>query len=681
MKWAKWADLNARDSLMLSQGLLVLFHVQHVPWWMPLLAMLVALAELSVLRSRIGLLGWREKLVKIVIFAAGIAAIWLQFGTFLGVEAGVAFLLLCLIGKLLEVQSRRDVYVALNLGLFVIAALFLFDQNLSTTLLAVLGVLATLYSMIAQNDQGEGRWRSLLLITGQALPLLVVLFLLFPRFPPLWTLKIAPSQAKTGMSDHMSPGDISELSQSSALAFRVTVQQGQLPPQPQLYWRGLVLSHFDGEGWRPSRDYRLQAVMWQGQSSVPDWLQNSLQLQRRAPIRYRLSMEPTQQNWLFVLNFSYMNGGQVGISREFGLQTAEPITQRTAFDLYYFQPQSLDANLPDWLAQDSLQLPVGSNPNSVAFARALFAQVGRDPLRYQQAILRWIRQQNFVYTLQPTALRGDRVDQFLFSTRQGFCEHYASAFTFLMRAAGIPARVVVGYQGGQVGPDGQSWEVRQLDAHAWVEVWQQGQGWQRVDPTAAVAPERIEKGLSAMAANDTRLFGQDALAGLRSQRFKFLSQLNNWVDYAGYLWQRDIVGFDQSRQQSALWRWLGIRSLMAQMLLMLGLLLLVVAAVALRLWWRRRLQWHPLDQPLILLSKKVPSPQLARQNNEGMLFWLTRLQAHSTQPQQLQQLAEQYARLRYGASLDVVAQQVAQRQLLDLAKRCATTLKKPEKAQ
>lgn len=639
--------LVARDVLMWVQLLVIVPYALHLPLWLVALGVATVLSQWSVIKKRLHLRGRFELFVQITLFFSGLAGIFFTYRTLLGVEAGVSFLLLCLIAKLLEVRARRDVYIVLTLSLFVLSASFLFNQDLQTTLFALLGVLGVLYAMIAQNDDGDGRLRSLALLSGQAIPLMVILFLFFPRFPPLWSVNLSAGQGQTGMSDVMSPGDIANLSQSTELAFRAFFEQGQRPAKADLYWRGLVLNEFDGRAWTPQKSQDLQYLTaWTGQP-LPRWVGQSLLLPQQQVFDYRVTMEPTQRQWLFALNMSYADpDAMLGLTRDYTLQTREPIRLRQNFSFFQYRETVLDAALPEELRQLNLQLPRGSNPQAQAFAQALIRQTNGDQNQYMQAVLAWIRQQNFVYTLQPPRLEGQRIDQFLFQTRRGFCEHYSSAFTFLMRSAGIPARVVVGYQGGRLGRDGQSWEVRQMDAHAWSEVWFPERGWVRVDPTAAVAPERIEQGMGEMT-NDATLFGDGAAAQLRYQQFKLLGQAREWMDYAGYLWQRDVVGFDQDKQSNQLLKWFGLRSMTSQLLVMFAAFSAVVAVIVAILWWRRRPVWHVVDRPLVGLSKRLQRRGLQRLAHEGVLTWLHRVGRATGAVQHAQAVADCYQAARY----------------------------------
>ena len=673
--------ISARDTLMLTQVFMILPHVHHMPYWLTGLAVVSICLQLGVIKRRLlGPTRQRQRAVQGLVFVAGLAGIAQTYQTIQGLEAGTAFLLVCLLGKLFEVNVRRDIYVVLTLDLFIIAGMFLFDQDLSTALWAMVATMAVLYAMLSQNLSGAlidapaiptiliseaepvkswaGELRTLMLLVGMAIPLMIILFIFFPRIPPLWTIHLAGGQAKTGMSDSMAPGDFAKLSQSSELAFRAVFAPGHIPAKSDLYWRGMVFSQFDGRTWRAAPDPRLKQMVW-GNDVSPQWLQ-SISLNNPRATEYQIMMEPTQQPWLFALNFPLGKTPQVGVTREFTVLASEDIAQKTTFTMFRFDAKVIDAELPAWLQQETLALPASTNPRSRALALQQFKKFNKDPRRYADGILAWIREENFVYTLQPPPLNGDRVDQFLFDTRRGFCEHYASAFTFLMRAAGVPARVVVGYQGGQVGRDGQSLEVRQMDAHAWSEIWIAGQGWVRYDPTSAVAPERIELGMTDLTAQSQTLFGEGVAGALRYNQFKILEKTRRWADYASYVWQRDVVGFTQDSQEDFLYQWFGIKDQMKQILIMGLALMGVIAAIVGIMLWRKRAIWHPLDIPLLRLSKRLERKGLAREECEGMLQWLERVGQVQHYQQSARQLAAVYSEARYGGDASQQGAQVKQ---------------------
>ncbi|MGP4847080.1 transglutaminase-like domain-containing protein, partial [Marinobacter sp. 1Y8] len=358
---------------------------------------------------------------------------------------------------------------------------------------------------------------------------------------------------------------------------------------------------------------------------------------------------------------------------EFTLSKDQPVTQQLRYDVLQFAQMRIDPVLTEASRRENLALPNEGNPQSRALAKQLFEQSGSDPVRYIAAIEQWINRTEFRYTLSPPRLNTNRIDEFLFETKAGFCEHYSSSFTFMLRAAGIPARVVAGYQGGEPSRNGNVWEVRQMDAHAWTEVWLEGQGWVRVDPTAFVAPERVEQGMNTMTEQQgAAMFGNGASAQISYQQYQMLQTLRRLSDQASYYWQKDVVGYDQDKQADSLFKWFNISSIMQQIIWLATSAVSVMVVLVFVIWYRRRKRWHPADLPLAQLSKRVAKHDklLARNDNEGQLAWLERLasaidsrkdnNAHSATSQltdssdpiviqtKLIEIRQNYRQLRYG---------------------------------
>ncbi|WP_420229470.1 transglutaminaseTgpA domain-containing protein [Psychrobacter sp. ER1] len=680
---AKWyRKLFALPSyywVLITQVVVVLPHAAHLPLWLIGFAAVSIAAQLPYIKAKFKKLSHLKRIyqsVQMLGFLLGLLGLWLTYNTAFGLDMGVAFLVLCLISKLWELYKRRDAYVVLNLSLFVLAALFLMDQGLLTTLEVIVGAVIVLLAFIALNDDsnasGDGRLRTLGVLGVGALPLLVVLFLFFPRLPPLWSVQLSGQQATTGVSDSMSPGDFANLGQSTELAFRVEFAD-ERPPQQQLYWRGLVFSDFDGVTWRPAP----QKDQWSSRLQAPAWIQNAFatvpEEERAAPVNYKVILEPTQQNWLFGLDYPFSEQPDINTTSEFTLSKDQPVTQQLRYDVLQFAQMRIDPVLTEASRRENLALPNEGNPQARALAKQLFKQSGSDPVRYIAAIEQWINRTEFRYTLSPPRLNTNRIDEFLFETKAGFCEHYSSSFTFMLRAAGIPARVVAGYQGGEPSRNGNVWEVRQMDAHAWTEVWLEGQGWVRVDPTAFVAPERVERGMNTMTEQQgAAMFGNGASAQISYQQYQMLQTLRRLSDQASYYWQKDVVGYDQDKQADSLLKWFNISSIMQQVVWLATSAVSVMAILVFVIWYRRRKRWHPADLPLAQLSKRVAKHDklLARNDNEGQLAWLERLasatdsrqgdNAHSATSQltdssdpiviqtKLIEIRQNYRQLRYG---------------------------------
>ncbi|TQV62963.1 MAG: DUF3488 domain-containing protein [Halothiobacillaceae bacterium] len=541
--------------LVMVLALVLAPHVLHMPPWISLLAGLGLLWKALHLR---GLLPPPSRLTLVLLLGGGIAANWLTHGGIVGREGGVSFLMLLTALKLLETRNRRDAGITLLLGLFLLLTLFLFDQGPLTALWALAAFVLLLGLMTDLASQREPRsWREQLRrlapTLGWTLPVALLLFVLVPRpSAPLFGLPQS-GQATTGLSDELAPGSITDLSRSDEVAFRATFS-GAEPARDELYWRGPVFWHFDGRRWTRQPDL-----------PRPDTL--AVQPGSRT-FAYTLMLEPQQAGILPALDrpLDAPPGARMLIDQD--LRFPHPQTGRQLIPLHSSPDARLDPVLPEGLRRQALRLPAGENPLLLDQGQRWQALPPRERI---DAALRLFREQGYRYTLGPPALPDqDGMDAFLFDTRAGFCEHYATSFVLLMRAAGLPARVVTGYQGGERHPDGY-WIVRQGDAHAWAEVWMEGEGWARVDPTRAIAPERIEQGLAAAVPQSAG----ELPAALRRD-FGFLHRTRLQWDGLQTRWNRWVLGYsldDQRRLLEAL-GWAGSVRWGLWGLLMIGLIAL-----------------------------------------------------------------------------------------------------------
>ena len=532
--------LAARLWLVIPLALVLAPHALRLPVWLSLAWIAFALMSLYAAQRRRPVVA---RLPKALLTLAGVAAVVLQYGTVIGPSGGVALLAFLSGAKLLEVEADRDRMGLLFVGIFLLVAHFLDAQSMATAAWMVLAAVALVAGLIAtQGADAELPARpgtrlgpaGLLLL--QALPVALLLFLLFPRIQgPLWGL---PQQmaARSGLSDQMSPGDISQLILSNELAFRAEFPD--LTPQArldsrQLYWRGPVLWDYDGRTWRTTRPLEQTWLNAEGLG---------------APVRYALTLEPHRQRWLYLLGLPQALPelpSRLGADLQWLARDA--VTERRRYELSAYLDYRLDPLLEPDMAARARALPEAINPRSRALALGWRQAAGNDAAIVDQA-LALFRNQAFFYTLSPPPLGIEAVDDFLFSTRRGFCEHYASAFVFLMRAAGVPARVVTGYQGGEYNQLGNYWIVRGKDAHAWAEVWLADRGWVRVDPTAAVAPERVERGL------DAALPAAERPAGLIQLQGDWLRPLRLGWDLLNNRWNQWVLGYNHERQRQFLAR-------------------------------------------------------------------------------------------------------------------------------
>jgi transglutaminase-like putative cysteine protease len=537
---------DARDTLfLLGVSLLLMLPLfVHLPWWTSALV-LGLLAWRAALAWRSAPLPGRGVLVLILLFSV-VITLW-DFHTVLGRDAGVALLCVLLGLKTLEMRSRRDAHVLFFLGFFTIAANFLFSQSLGTALVMVLATWGMLAALVNANlPAGRPPLRQSLLTALKMMalgaPAMVVLFMVFPRLSaPLWALPQSGAQAITGLSASMSPGQIAELARDDSVAFRV-VFHGQRPPDRELYWRGPVLSVFDNGVWLPDPRQRDRATL-----SPPADLHLS-----GPPVRYTVTLQPTQQTFVFALDAPAaapeIEGYRVQWLPDLQLVTGRPLDHLSRYTVesspqFRYGPTQFS---PALRADEAL--PAGFDPRSVALGRQLAAQAkaaGQGGAFVAQTLLQMFRNQPFRYTLNPgTYGRRDGVDQFLFDRRAGFCEHYAQAFVVVMRAAGIPARIVTGYQGGRFNPVDDTWVVRQSDAHAWAEYWLPERGWVRADPTAAVDPARIDRSGATLASREPLL----GVAALGPRDATLLLQLRNQWDALNNTWNQWVLHYGSQRQ-------------------------------------------------------------------------------------------------------------------------------------
>ena len=631
----------------------ILLHVGHLPFWV-LLAAAVAIIW-QVQRYR-GVWSTPGRIVKYGLLALCLVGLLLEYGKPVGLEPMVALLVSAFILKLLEMEHQRDALVVVFLAFFVAALQALFDQSIGSSLtilgclLLVIAALVGLYQGIPEGCEGTSQslrpLRASVVLLLQAIPLMLLFFLIMPRLGSFWSVPIQSHSAKTGMSDDMSPGNFSRLGRSADVAFRVSFE-GDIPRQHQLYWWGLILSDFDGRTWS-----RTDSAMYE-QDNLLQWFGEKEQnwdalIERKGqPIDYSVILEPTHQPWLYSLPTPLPKSRGVGLTRDFRLLSSQPVTSKTQYDVrswldYQIAPQGL-SSLHRSIA---LQLPQGYNPRSLSLARGWRNNINDDLLIVQQALS--LYNQEFTYTLSPPLLGTHSVDEFLFETKKGFCEHFSSSFTFMMRAAGIPARVVAGYQGGERHPDNYL-VVRQYDAHAWSEVWIKGRGWIRVDPTAAVAPERIEFDLESALSGEEDYLADSPLSLMQFRHINWLNKIRLRLDSLNYQWARWVLGYDNV-QENLLKKWFGEYNPLriALVFLIIGGGLLGVIA----LWHLRhifRSEHDELDRAFLRLCKKLEKACIPRNPGEGPRDYAKRVAESKPEwGREVKAINSAYEHMRYG---------------------------------
>jgi transglutaminase-like putative cysteine protease len=578
MKVLQQVPRNALMWIIISVFALVAPHAIRLPIWVLAVYVIAVMWRLQVHRGRWSFPG---RWVKVAMTLSGSIGIYASYGTLVGLEPTVALLLTAFALKLIELSQRKDAYVLLFLGYFICITEFLFSQDLLITVYSMLTVVLVTTALVALHQPAQHQFKggtirvaSVMLL--QAMPLMVVLFFVFPRFGPLWNVPIKSHTAKTGMSDFMKPGDVASLSQSADVAFRVKFE-GRIPAKSALYWRGLVFSRLEQGVWSALGYYDVPIAEQRAQNVATTGAQTS----------YSVIMEPTQQNWLYGLQYAHSSSPGVMHSSDFRLFSPGPLESEYMYRATSWIDLPVEREISEWRRKTETKLPPAGNPRTRDLALEMRATVDTDEA-FVNKVLEKFRKDRYVYTLRPGTLNGQhQIDQFMFQSRRGFCEHYASAFVFMMRSAGVPARVVAGYQGGEVNPVNKTVIVHQFDAHAWAEVWVANRGWIRVDPTAAVAPQRIEYGLEEAMASEGSFLAAAPLSPLRYRNIPLLNQLRLRYDALTYRWQSWVVNFDSKQQFDLLHSVFGEVSTRMFATLLLGSWALVLVPVAVSLLRRR----------------------------------------------------------------------------------------------
>ena len=627
--------LGARNFALLAAGLAIVLapHALRAPVWLVVLTLaLIGWRALAIARP--GLMPPTVLLLAIV--GAGMLGIWLEYRAIFGRTPGVMLLVLFAGLKTLESRNQRDAAALVFLTWFLAITNFLYTQSIATAL-GMLAAVATsimaLVALAAPRRAPQASLRTAAVLLAQAVPAALVLFLLFPRVQgPLWGLPQDAYSAMSGLSDSMAPGSLSQLTLSDAIAFRVDFQ-GEAPPRRTLYWRGPVLWDFDGRTWR-----------------VGSAMYTELPPPRNGTrVEYSVLLEPHNRHWLFALEAAALLPPRTRYLEDGQIVTLTPIRARMQYDMVSQVGADPSPDNDRRFLGRALRLPDGFNPRARALAEgwsrsgAGDVQVRVGDAQVLERAIEHFRRERLQYTTDPRLLGRDSVDEFLFESREGFCEHFSSAFVFLMRAAGVPARVVTGYQGGDMNPVDQRFTVRQSDAHAWAEVFLAGRGWTRIDPTALSVPQRLDEGLArAISAADTLpLLLRPEMAWLRSLRY-------NW-EALTHQWNLLVLGYNPERQREFM-SWFGMRDagwleLASTLLAVLGGFVLVLFA-----WMLQRLaRPDPVQSAWAQFCRKLDARGVARAPHEGPRDFAERA-AHDLPDagDPIRRIAALYIALRYG---------------------------------
>jgi len=623
---------------MLALAVMAAPQVLHIPLWMTVCAILLGGWRLACAWR-----GWRVpagKTLKALLLVV-IVLVLTTFRTLNGAEAAGALLLLLGMLKFMEAKGLRDYFLLILVAYFLGMDNFLYDQTIQLALYMLPAMVISTIALlnVAHPDPERSlatSARSVARLLLPALPMAAVLFLLFPRISgPLWGFGSLKHSGVTGLSGTMSPGDLSQLAQSDAIAFHVQFD-GVAPPRSQLYWRALVLHEYDGKTWSSGN------LPWHGEPSA---------VTTGAPIHYQVTLEPNNLSVLYTLDLPSKLPQDTYLSASYETETRSPVTERKLYDATSYPRATYGEATPGWMLHRDLALPHGGDPRTRELA-AKWRADAKSPEQVVQDALDMFHIQPFHYTLQPGELTShDRMDEFLFQTRRGFCEHYAGAFVYLMRAAGIPAHVVIGYQGGTQNPLDDYYVVRQQEAHAWAEVWIPQRGWVRVDPTGAVDPARVEEGLADSLPNED-------LAGSIYARYPWLGAVRNSWDALDSGWNNWVLAYGPELQEKFYSKvgleygnWLQLAVVLG------GLVASMMAAYWLYLFWERRPPaLPPIVRDYARFCLRLARIGLPRAAHEGPLDYASRVvAARADLEQPVRDITDRYVELRYEDSGDARA--------------------------
>jgi len=588
--------------LLLSLGAALALIAIHLPIWV------------TIICSGFG--GWRYWLerkhwalpkirVLIPITLLICLAVLFSFASSFGRDASVSLLVVMSAMKLLETKTLRDYMLMIAIGYFLIGSAFIFNQGISTFLPSLVPLTLLTATLIQTSLPETIRSQFALKLAGkmllQAIPLMLVLFVLFPRLPgPIWGMSKDAYSSMTGLNDQIALGDVGKLTKDSRIAFRVQFK-GAIPPPNQRYWRGPVLWHHNKNKWLTNRQSNLE--------------QESL-ITAGSAIDYTITLEPHNRLWLLMLDMPTNLPNIATLKHDYSAVAKTPVRSRIRYQGTSYSQYALGKVLGPREREMALTINLKDNPQTIKLARSWSDLTPEQTIRN---VLQHFNQQPFVYTLSPPPLYEHAIDDFLFKTQKGFCEHYASSFVYLMRATGIPARIVTGYQGGELNPNGNYLIVRQSDAHAWAEVWLEDRGWVRVDPTAAVSPERIERGI------DEAISELDELP-------MFVGQANPWLKKA-YLnwdninnnWNQWVLGYDNQNQLDFLKKLSGkelsLYDIATAMIAAILITIVVTAGLVLR---RQSKKHNPIERLYAQYLKRLRMIGLQPQIGEGALSFAHR---------------------------------------------------------
>ena len=645
--------INSVHSLLPVVIFIVL--LPHLMTISPVISLYIVTILLWFTLHTLGIIPLPGRLIRFALVIIALAVLVMNYGLLFSQKASLSLLSMMVCLKFLEIHNeldRRNIFLVIFLGFFILITHFLHSQDIMLSLFVFLNsiILTLMLSTFNRKPQNALPFRdNIRLIThllAKALPIAIILFLFFPRIPgPLWSLPDDGQSSTTGLSGEMYPGSVSELVDSDEIAFRVDFQ-GLIPSADKLYWRGPVLSETDGFLWSQKNHKALKKAFSEVVKNTGD------------PVSYTITLEAHQQKWLFALEMPAKIQGDT--IEGFYLNTdLQILNKNNIHQLTQYHVTTVTQFLLDQVTKDELKLalnfPPSSNPRTYELGRQWQAKFNNHK-QIVSAGLNYFKNKPFYYTKKPDVMIDNPSDQFLFDKQRGFCEHYASSFVLLMRSAGVPARVVTGYQGIEKNDVGNYYIVRQSNAHAWAEVWLEGDGWLRVDPTAMIPADRIEEDifqtnlerLSFSALNIPNL--PDLSARQKTAVYNFYKQLKQSIDNIKHSWNNWILGYDKTKQ-SLLLKIMGLNAnWQTLILLLLGGMISLVIIFQLIHFYQQHQKTDKIYQNYLKFIKKLNQAGMSVQISEGPEA--IKLQAIKQFPQQsllIQAIINDYIQIRYGS--------------------------------
>jgi protein-glutamine gamma-glutamyltransferase len=626
--------------LLAAMAFVIAPHAARMPLWVSAVCIAAGAWRWWIARHALRVPPWW--LMGLIAVAVAIAA-RAEYGRWFGREVGVTLLIIMLCLKILEMRMKRDAMIPVFMGFFLAMTNFMYSQTILMGLYMLACVWIFIAALIGFNRiNTEATLKQRVVPAGwlllQSIPLMLVLFFLFPRLSgALWSMP-QDERAQMGLSDSMSPGDISKLSVSEAVVFRVEFD-GAVPQTEDLYWRGPVLGEQDGRAWRMYPVASLAKINYTPQGP---------------PIRYTVTLQPHNKPWLFALDLPAAAPADAYFLTDFQLRSRTPVATLKAYDITSHLRYAVGTALGPRDLQPYLKIDTTLNPRAIAYGKKLKEDFPDPKVLTETLLTRYNKE--FDYTLEPPRLGANPVDEFFFDTKKGFCEHYAGSFVLLLRAAGIPARVVTGYQGGEINPLTRQLVVRQAEAHAWSEVWFADLGWVRIDPTFAVSPLRINRGMS-------EAFGPIGVMNtlIDADKLGLLRQIAFSWDAVNTQWNRWVVGFSQDRQRDFL-EGLGMRDVdWRSIAIWLIAGVIATGGVTGLFLFLRTMQTHkePLVRAYERLCEKLAKTGVARASHEGPLDYWQRLKL--LRPEAAEKagpLFATYVGLRYATNVEKHSREV-----------------------